>query len=110
MATKAEVEEQLAEAQAKIAELEAKEQEPVEEPAPRPKPALSAADAGKDAFLKELDEEQTDIWAHRFESEAFVRAFAWARRRGNETKACLVWADAHELAYTDSDEPVPPQD
>jgi hypothetical protein len=109
MATKAEVEEQLAEAQAKIAELEAKEQVPAE-PAPRPKPALSAADAGKDAFLSELDEEQYDIWAHRFESESFVRAFAWARKRGNETKACLVWADSHELEYSDSDEPVPQED
>jgi hypothetical protein len=110
MATKAEVEEQLAEAQAKIMELEAKEQEPVPEPTPRPKPALSPADAGKDAFLRELDEEQTDIWAHRFESDAFVRAFAWARKRGNETKGCLVWADAHELEYSDSDEPVVQKD
>ena len=100
MATKAELEEQLAEAQAQLAD---RAEATVEEPEKKP---LSPADAGKDAFLKELDEYQMDIWAHRFESDAFVRAFAWARKRGNETKGCLVYADAHELNHESSDAPV----
>lgn len=64
----------------------------------------------KDEFLAELDEEQADIWAHRFESDAFVRAYAWARKRGNETKACIIYADAHELDFEESDEPVVKRD
>jgi len=112
MATKAELEDQLAEQQARIMELEANEARaqdvdpgPEEAPVVEEKP-LSAADAGKDAFLRELDEYQTEIYAHRFESEGFVRAFAWARARGNGTKGCLIYADAHELNHESSDAPV----
>jgi hypothetical protein len=55
---------------------------------------------------KEESTYMRDIWAHRVESESFVRAFAWARKRGNGLKGCLIYADAHELNHEDSDEPV----
>lgn len=80
----------------------------------------------KDSILAELEamdgvnnaqsdseEESTyfvDVWGHRLESEPFVRAFAWARKRGNELKACLIYADAHELDFEESDAPVVKRD
>lgn len=76
----------------------------------------------RESILKELqdmdgepDDEDEDtyfmsVWSHRVEDEAFVRAFAWARKKGNELKACLIFADAHELAFEDSDTPVVKKD
>lgn len=51
-----------------------------------------------------------DLWEHRTQSESFVRAFAWARKRGNQLKGCLTYADAHELNHEDSDAPVKIED
>ena len=59
---------------------------------------------------KEESTYMRDVWAHRAESDSFVRAFAWARKRGNGLKACLVYADAHELNHEESDEPVAAKD
>ena len=61
-------------------------------------------------YISELDEFQTEVWEHRFENAQFVRAFAYARRRGNETKACLIYADAHDLDFEASTEPVVKKD
>lgn len=66
--------------------------------------------------LEEFDQREEDstymidTWAHRTESESFVRAFAWARKRKNELKGCLIYADAHELDFETSSEPVVQRD
>lgn len=106
MPTKAEMEQELAQLRDRNAVLEAEAAAPVQQAPVVEKKPLAPADASKEEFLKELNEEQEEIWAHRFESDAFVRAFAWARYKGNETKACLIYADAHEDNHEDSDEPV----
>lgn len=64
-----------------------------------------------DGDLEDPEEGQFHtMWAHRTESEAFVRAFAWARKRGNELKGCLVYADSKELDFEESDTPVVKRD
>ena len=73
---------------------------------------LAAMD-GVSSAASDSEEESTyfvDVWGHRTQSEPFVRAFAWARKRGNELKACLVYADAHELDFEESDAPVVKRD
>jgi len=76
------------------------------------KPAVTAESIHEE--LVKMDGELEDpeegylvsVYGHRVESEAFVRAFAWARKKGNELKACLIYADAHEGDFEESDTPV----
>ena len=74
----------------------------------RKKPESEKSQA--EEFIAQLDEEQTDIWEHRFSSGAFVRAYAWAAKKGNGPKGCLVYADAHENDFEDSESPVVQKD
>lgn len=115
MATKAEVEQELAEAQERIAELEAGGGETASD-SDLPDPTED-----KEKILKELqdadgpqeegeDTYMVSVWSHRLESPAFVRAFMWARKRGNELKACLVYADSKELDFEESVAPVVKRD
>lgn len=60
-----------------------------------------------ESLLEELDEEQRSIWEHRFlGDEAFVRAYRYAKSKGNGPKGCLVYADAHAEHHENSDTPV----
>ena len=60
-----------------------------------------------DGDLEDPEEGQFySTWAHRVQSEAFVRAFAWARKKGNELKASLIYADSKENDFEESDTPV----
>jgi len=114
--TKPELEAELAEALARVAELEGEGS-----------PVVAVGDLpdvsdDKEKFLQELKDMDgepevegegtyfVDVWAHRFEQDGFVRAFQWARIRGNELKGCLVFADAHELNFEQSVEPVVKKD
>src|SRR6187397_1375439 len=102
MATKAELEAEVEELRAQLADggvqTDAEEQEILG--------FDEALQNKKIEYISELDEFQLEIWEHRFENPQFVRAFSWARKRGNETKACLIYADAHDLDFEGSTEPV----
>ncbi len=61
-------------------------------------------------LLDELDDEQLDIWEHSFQEEPFVRAYKWAKRKGNGPKGCLVYADSHDADFENTDHPVVKRD
>lgn len=114
VATKAELEEQLAEAQAQLAD---RAEEQVSEP--EEVELTPSGDVTKETILAELrqfDRREVDstymedVYGHRLDEDAFVRAFAWARKRGNELKACLIYADAHDGDFEASNEPVVKRD
>jgi hypothetical protein len=126
MPTKAELEARVIELELAAALDEAEKEEPAEdEPVEDEQVAeeqvdlTPSGDVTKDTILRELEQfdnrevdstYMVDVYGHRLEDPAFVRAFAWARRRGNELKACLIYADAHDGDFEESNEPVVKRD